>query len=130
LADEKGVVSAHDAGKPWGDNSQGGHAVHVTSVVKDTSGTVTHYIINDTGTGQVGRRVPAKQYEESLLKAPATVTEEPISYGGRTASEQRRKAAKAEKTGNGGVPADKDKLTDLKSSKNPSEPTSHSRQGT
>jgi hypothetical protein len=97
LAEGKGVISAHDAGKLWGNKATGGHAVHVTSVVKDANGKVTHYVINDTGTGHVGRKVTAAQYEGSLLKAPATVTENPISYGGRTSKEERRKAEKAKK---------------------------------
>jgi hypothetical protein len=112
LAEGKGVSSMHDAGKLWGNDAKGGHAVHVTSVVKDSKGKVTHYVINDTGTGQAGRRVTAEQYEGSLLKAPATVTEQPISHGGRTASEARRKAAKAKK-GEGGIPpTGKDKSSD------------------
>jgi hypothetical protein len=97
LAEGKGVVSAHHAGKLWGNKAQGGHAVHVTGVVKDANGKVTHYVINDTGTGEVGRKVTAQQYEESLLKAPATVTEKPISYGGSTAKRSRQEAAKAKK---------------------------------
>jgi hypothetical protein len=98
LKEGKGVVSAHDAGKLWGNDAEGGHAVHVTNVVRDSNGKVTHYVINDTGTGQAGRRVTAEQYEGSLLKAPATVTEKPISYGGSTARQARRERAKADKT--------------------------------
>jgi hypothetical protein len=41
--------------------------------------------------------VTAEQYEGSLLKAPATVTEKPISYGGSTAKAQRRADAKTQK---------------------------------
>jgi Domain of unknown function (DUF4157) len=121
LAEGKGVSSMHDAGKLWGNDAKGGHAVHVTSVVKDSKGKVTHYVINDTGTGQAGRRVTAEQYEGSLLKAPATVTEQPISHGGRTASEARRKAAKAKKTGEGDVPTGKDKSSDSGSTKDSGE---------
>jgi Domain of unknown function (DUF4157) len=114
LKEGRGVVSSHDAAKLWGvEGNMGGHAVHVTSVVRDSKGNVTHYVINDTGTGKAGQRVPAKQYEESLLKGvPATATEKPISYGGRTASEARRKEAKAEKVKGleDNVPTDNDKL--------------------
>jgi hypothetical protein len=99
LAEGKGVVSSHDAGRLWATKQRGGHAVHVTGVVRDAKGRVTHYIINDTGTGKAGQHVPAQQFEKSLIGAPATVTEKPISYGGREASEARRKAAKSEVKG-------------------------------
>jgi ParB-like nuclease domain len=69
----------------------------VTGVKKNANGEITHYVINDTGTGQVARQVTAEQYEGSLLKAPATVTEKPISYGGSTAKAQRRADAKTQK---------------------------------
>jgi hypothetical protein len=110
LKEGKGVVSNHDAAKLWGDDRVvGGHAVHVTGVKRGPNGEITHYVINDTGTGQVGRQVTAAQYEGSLLKgnAPATVTEKPISYGGSTAKAQRRadaKAAKAEAAQAGTTP--------------------------
>ena len=90
-----GVISNHDAGVLWEDNEKGGytHAVHVTGVVKDKAGAVTDYIINDTGTGQVGRRVPAKQFEDSLLPNskdyPTILTDKPISYGGTDAAKAR-----------------------------------------
>jgi hypothetical protein len=75
-----------------------GHAVNVTGLVKDKTGTVTHYLINDTGTGKAGQKIPAKLFEEALLKNsedyPAVMTDWPVSYGGRVASEARRKASK------------------------------------
>jgi hypothetical protein len=47
--------------------------------------------------------VTAEQYEGSLLKAPATVTEKPISYGGSTAKAQRRADAKTQKAEEAGT---------------------------
>jgi hypothetical protein len=121
LTEGKGVISMHDAGKLWGNNAQGGHAVHVTGVKRGPDGKITHYVINDTGTGQVGRQVTAAQYEGSLLKgnAPATVTEKPISYGGSTAKAQRRADAKAQKAaGEDTAPVNKDQSSTSESSKN------------
>ncbi len=45
-----------------------------------------------------GQKIPAKQFEDSLIlhpNYPATFTDQPLSYGGRTASEARRLANKA-----------------------------------
>ena len=79
LGKGRGVVSEHDADKLWGNNQAGGHAVQPTGVVRDANGNVTHYVINDTGTGQAGRLVPRAQYEDSLLPhGQATVTDNPI----------------------------------------------------
>jgi ParB-like nuclease domain len=95
LGEGKGVVSNHDTAILWGEDV-GGHAVHVTSVVRDKNGRVTHYVINDTGTGEAGKHVPVETYESSLLEGyPATVTEEPLSYGGRTATRARQPSKRA-----------------------------------
>ncbi len=47
-------------------------------MVRDASGNVTHYVINDTGTGTSGRMVPADQFHQSLDNGPAVVTDAPI----------------------------------------------------
>jgi uncharacterized Zn-binding protein involved in type VI secretion len=76
----KGVVTGHDAGILWGkkDYEGYGHAVNTTGVVKDKSGNVSHYIINDTGSGKAGKLVPAEQYEKSLKRDSIAVTDDPI----------------------------------------------------
>ncbi|MBO0859039.1 MAG: PAAR domain-containing protein [Chloracidobacterium sp.] len=81
LSEGKGVVSSHDAGELWGDpqNVGDGHAVNTTGIVRDADGNVTHYITNDTGTGEAARVVPAQQYERSLRPGNRlTVTDGPI----------------------------------------------------
>jgi|GEM_PF-2689770 len=79
LADGKGVVSIHNAGPLWNTGQPGSHAVVTTGVVRNSSGRVTHYVINDTGTGQAGRLVPAGQYETSLNPGhQAVITDNPI----------------------------------------------------
>jgi hypothetical protein len=93
----QGVLSNHDSGLLWrGESDELAHAVHVTDVVKNGEGTVTHYVINDTGTGEAGRKVPAGLFERSLMppegKNYAVLTDGQISLGGRTASQARIKA--------------------------------------
>ncbi|HKX33497.1 MAG TPA: PAAR domain-containing protein [Blastocatellia bacterium] len=80
LEQRKGVVTGHDAGVFWGDERYKGrgHAVQTTGVVKDGDGNVTHYIVNDTGSGKAGRMVPADQYEGSLKRDSIAVTDNPI----------------------------------------------------
>ena len=84
----QGVITGHDAATLWeGDPNymadpdnpvDGGHAVHTSGLVRDADGNVTHYVINDTGTGTSGRMVPADQYHQSLDIGPAAVTAAPI----------------------------------------------------
>ena len=78
LGQGRGVVSSHNAGKLWGTSDTGGHAVQTTGVVRDPNGNVTHYVINDTGTGQAGALAPRAQYEDSLRGTPIAVTDNPI----------------------------------------------------
>jgi uncharacterized Zn-binding protein involved in type VI secretion len=68
VAEKKGVISSHDAGKLWGDPSynNSGHAVSVTGVSYDANGNISDVIISDTGTGDGRRSVPAAQYFGSL----------------------------------------------------------------
>lgn len=79
LSEGKGVIASHDPGALWNTGQTGGHAVLTTGVVRNSSGRVTHYIINDTGTGQAGRLVPAGQYEASLNPGKTVaITDDPI----------------------------------------------------
>jgi uncharacterized Zn-binding protein involved in type VI secretion len=77
LDQRKGVVSGHNTDLLWSDPSVRGntHAVHTTGLVRDANGKVTHYVINDTGTGEAGKLIPAKQYEGSLDGGPIVVTD-------------------------------------------------------
>lgn len=88
LDNGQGVITGHDAATLWeGDPNytadpanpvDGGHAVHTTGLVRDADGNVTHYVINDTGTGTFGRMVPADQFHQSLDTGPAAITDAPI----------------------------------------------------
>lgn len=80
VVEGKGVITSHDAGVLWGDPTvSGGHAVVVTGVKYDSSGNVSHYVINDTGAGQGMREVPATQFENSLRpNRQINVTNDPI----------------------------------------------------
>lgn len=92
----QGVITGHRAGALWeGDPNYTadpnypmdnvGHAVHTTGLVRDANGNVTHYVINDTGTGTSGRMVPADQFHSSLDGYDAVMTDAPI----RTPAEPR-----------------------------------------
>ncbi len=80
LANDQGVISGHDAGKLWNDPAYagGGHAVHTTGAVQDSNGNTLAYTINDTGTNQNGRVVPAADYASSMDGGPIAVTDNPI----------------------------------------------------
>ena len=75
----------NDATKPltgalWGDPAYagGGHAVHTTGAVQDSSGQTLAYTINDTGTNQQGRVVPAADYASSMDGGDIAVTDNPV----------------------------------------------------
>jgi len=84
----QGVIANLDAALLW--NNVPGvatpppgsfHAVVVTGVDYDDAGNPVNVIINDTGTGQCGRRVPAAQWNQAVgaHSAPAlNVTSNPI----------------------------------------------------
>jgi hypothetical protein len=77
----KGVQAHVETGKLLGDPTEkGGHSVWVTGVERMPDGGVTDFIINDTGTGQAGRRVPADQFIQSVIGGSDsfTVTRDPI----------------------------------------------------
>jgi uncharacterized Zn-binding protein involved in type VI secretion len=79
VAERRGVISSHDVSVLWGPTQAGGHAVVVTGLTYNDSGELENVVINDTGTGQASRHVPAKQFEDSLLPgADANVTDAPI----------------------------------------------------
>lgn len=75
----KGVIAMVDAGELWGPPTGRGHAVVVTGVVKDENGKITEVIVNDTGTGECGKKYPASQFEKALLPGwDMVVTKNPV----------------------------------------------------
>ena len=80
VAEGKGVVTSHDAGKLWGDPSvNGGHAITVTGVEYDSNGAIKNVITNDTGLGQGKRSVPANQFFDSLRpNRNANISDNPL----------------------------------------------------
>jgi hypothetical protein len=88
LAEGRGVISSneysllHDPTSrttdPMGYAPAGSHAVVVTGVERDSTGAVTHYIINDTGSGRSADRIPAAVFRQSLNGQRITVTDRPI----------------------------------------------------
>jgi uncharacterized Zn-binding protein involved in type VI secretion len=63
----QGVIANLDAAFLWGGSTPTGsfHAVTVTGVEYDDAGNPVNVIINDTGTGQCGQRVPASQFQQA-----------------------------------------------------------------
>ncbi len=79
LANNQGVITGHNAADLWGDPSaNGGHDVFTTGAIQDSNGNTLGYVINDTGTGEVGRTVPADQFANSMDGGPIAVTDNPI----------------------------------------------------
>jgi uncharacterized Zn-binding protein involved in type VI secretion len=79
VAERRGVVTSHEVLHLWGGPQSGSHAIVVTGVEFNSAGNVANVIINDTGTGQGSRSVPAAQYQRSLLPGrQANVTANPI----------------------------------------------------
>ena len=79
VAEGKGVITAHQAGRLWNTSQQGGHAVLVTGIKYDANGLPKTVYINDTGTGQGMNPVPASRFEKSLLPGfRATITSNKI----------------------------------------------------
>ena len=80
LANGQGVVSGHDAGALWNDPNYaaGGHAVQTTGAIQDSKGNTIGYVINDTGTNQAGRVMPATDYRNSMDGGDIAVTDNPI----------------------------------------------------
>jgi uncharacterized Zn-binding protein involved in type VI secretion len=80
LENNQAVISGHDAGKLWDDPDYAGsgHAVHTTGAVQDADGNTLAYTINDTGTDQAGRVVPADEYADSMDGGDVVVTDDPV----------------------------------------------------
>ncbi len=80
LANNQGVVTPHDAGALWNDSdySGHGHAVNTTGAIQDENGRTLGYVINDTGTGESTRTVPADTYQRTLLPVNMGVTDNPV----------------------------------------------------
>jgi len=83
VAEGRGVVTSHDAGRLWGNPAfnGGGHAILVTGVQFDGNGNPINFITNDTGVaaGNCGRAVPAAQFMGSLRPGrDANVTNTPV----------------------------------------------------
>jgi len=79
VAEGRGVITAHNAGKLWGTTQSGGHAVVVTGIEYDSDGNPTRVFINDTGSGQCMNAIPASQFQNSLLPGKKiNVTSNPI----------------------------------------------------
>ncbi len=81
VAERRGVITSHDAGILWNDpNYNGaGHAVNVTGLEYGSDGHLRNVIINDTGNGHSGDRIPADRFERSLRSGgEANVTDSSI----------------------------------------------------
>jgi uncharacterized Zn-binding protein involved in type VI secretion len=91
ILDRRGIIINADAGKLWNGDPNipnpaayngGGHAVTITDGDYDSNGNLTHVIINDTGTGTQGRRVPIGQIMDANqargTNAAINVTDTPI----------------------------------------------------
>jgi len=72
LSRGQGVIASLDAAFLWGPPTPPGslHAVTVTGVEYDDAGNRTAVVINDTGTGQCGQRVPAGQFDRATSAHP------------------------------------------------------------
>jgi uncharacterized Zn-binding protein involved in type VI secretion len=79
----QGVIANIDAAPLWGGTTPVGslHAITVTGVEYNDAGNPTAVIINDTGTGQCGQRVPIATFQAAQAAHPApqlNVTTNPI----------------------------------------------------
>ena len=68
----QGAIVSLDAAALWGPPTPPGslHAVTVTGVEYDDAGNRVAVVINDTGTGQCGQRVPANQFDQATAAHP------------------------------------------------------------
>ena len=87
LKENRGVIAAVDAGTLWGDSrfNGSGHAVTITEGDFSETGVLTHVYVNDTGTGQQGRRMPVDDLKKAFDKyrelggSPSiNITDQPI----------------------------------------------------
>ncbi len=79
VAEGRGVITSHDAGKLWGDNTVGGHAITVIGLQYGANRQISDVITNDTGLGVGERSVPATQFFDSLRPGrPMNVSNSPL----------------------------------------------------
>ncbi|OQW91961.1 MAG: hypothetical protein BWK78_03100 [Thiotrichaceae bacterium IS1] len=80
VAEGKGVITSHDAVVLWGPKAPpGGHAITVIGVEYDANGNPINVIVNDTGTGECGKKYPIATFQNSLRSGrDINVTTNPI----------------------------------------------------
>jgi uncharacterized Zn-binding protein involved in type VI secretion len=83
MSQSRGTIANLDAALLWGGDTPPGslHAVAVTGVEYDDAGNPTHVIINDTGAGNCGQRVPIATWNQAVSAHPTpalNVTNDPI----------------------------------------------------
>ena len=85
IKEKKGIVIGADAGVLWNDPQYlgGGHTVMVTNGDFDKNGNLTDVYINDTGTGEQGKKVPIDDFMKANKPSPGhdgrmVVTKDPI----------------------------------------------------
>ena len=81
LAEGKGVITSHDAGKLWNKPTYlgSGHAILVTGAEYDANGELKTVYFNDTGTGECRNSLPAADFLGSLRSGrDMNVTKDPI----------------------------------------------------
>jgi len=70
LSQGRGVICSVMAGTLWAPSAlppgTGRHAILVTGIEYNSAGDPTHVIINDTGTGNCGQRVPAATFTQAM----------------------------------------------------------------
>ena len=74
VAEGKGVITSHAAGKLWGTSQEGSHAILTTGARYNAQGEVVSVFVNDTGTGECAQELDADTYEKSLIPDKANVT--------------------------------------------------------
>jgi hypothetical protein len=68
----KGAIVAVWADTLWAKDGKviqdGAHAITVIGLIRDEEGNIESYVINDTGKGWCGKRIPKEHFENSLRK--------------------------------------------------------------
>jgi uncharacterized Zn-binding protein involved in type VI secretion len=80
-AEGRGVITEHEAGTLWDDDSDGGHAITVVGVQFDEHGRPSQVIANDTGRADQNCwvRYPADRFRDSLKPGGSMIiTNDPI----------------------------------------------------
>jgi uncharacterized Zn-binding protein involved in type VI secretion len=82
VAENRGVISSHDANILWYDKAQkdvAGHAIVPTGMEYDENGNLKNVILNDTGMGNCQQTMSADQFQRSLRPGrDINVTNNPI----------------------------------------------------